>query len=49
LVDADGRYNIYKDHVTLQDYEINDGMVSTELPSPCPQLGLLIDKSLEMY
>jgi hypothetical protein len=20
------RYTIYKDHVTLQDYEINDGM-----------------------
>jgi len=22
----EGRYNIYKDHITLDDYEIHDGM-----------------------
>ncbi|CAE6478635.1 unnamed protein product [Rhizoctonia solani] len=23
---SDGRYTIYKDHITLSDYEIHDGM-----------------------
>lgn len=27
-------YNIFKDHIMLQDYEINDGMVSPELSAP---------------
>lgn len=30
-----GRYNVFKDHIQLQDYEIHDGMVSTSTrPSP---------------
>lgn len=34
------RYTVYKDHITLEDYEIHDGM-GLELVWPCSRLLLL--------
>jgi hypothetical protein len=44
------RYTTYKDHVSLQDYEISDGMVSTtDCAAQMQSADLVGVQSLEMY